>query len=280
MEASAGRLRAPDGLTLATRAWLPRPVPRAAMVLVHGLGEHIGRYQRLAGRLADAGYAVHGFDQRGHGASEGERCNVGRFEEFVHDLGAVVREVRARHPELPLVLFGHSVGGLVSLRAVQTGAVTPSVKVLSSPLLRSGMQPPKLVTSLLMALGEPFPRMPTVAIDAARLSHDADEVAAYREDPAVFHGPVKARIGAEVVRHGELALEHAGAVGVPVLLLHGREDRIADPAASVELHARLPDAAMRLVDGGKHELFHDAFAEDVTADVVRFVDRQLQPRGA
>jgi phosphoribosylaminoimidazole-succinocarboxamide synthase len=188
--------------------------------------------------------------------------------------------LRARHPELPLVLFGHSVGGLVSLRAVQTGAVAPSVKVLSSPLLRSGMQPPKLVTSLLMALGGPFPRMPTVGVDPDRLSHDPDEVAAYREDPAVFHGPVKARIGAEVVRHGELALEHASAVDVPVLLIHGREDRIADPAASVELHAHLPDAALQLVDGGKHELFHDAFADDVTADVVRFIDRQLQSRDA
>jgi alpha-beta hydrolase superfamily lysophospholipase len=277
-----------DGLALPTRAWLPDdPVrARADLVLVHGLGEHIGRYDPLAAALAAEGYAVHGYDQRGHGRAEGPRAQVDRFEQLVDDLGDVVARVRAAHPERPLVLFGHSLGGVVALRAAQAGVVEPDLLLLSSPALRVGGDAPGWLRALLTRLAGPFPDLPTQALDVSALSRDPAVVAAYRDDPAVFHGPVKARMATELVRAGAAALADARAPagsahpGPPVLIVHGREDRIADPAASEELHGALAgrDATLELYDDGPHELFNDPLRERVLGDVLGWLDARLDAR--
>lgn len=292
MDAREDRVTSRDGLALPTRAWLPAdPAPeRAAVVLVHGLGEHIGRYADLGARLASEGYAVHGYDQRGHGRAEGPRAQVDRFEQLVDDLAVVVARVRAAHPDRPLVLFGHSLGGVVALRAVQAGVVEPDLLLLSSPALRVGGDVPGWLRALVTRLAGPFPDLPTQALDVSALSRDPAVVAAYRDDPAVFHGPVKARMASELVRAGATALADAGAStngpagdghpAPPVLIVHGREDRIADPAASGELHRALAgrDATLELYDDGPHELFNDPLRERVLGDVLGWLDARLGPR--
>lgn len=293
-----------DGLALPTRAWLPDdPVrARADLVLVHGLGEHIGRYEPLAAALAAEGYAVHGYDQRGHGRAEGPRAQVGRFEQLVDDLGDVVARVRAAHPGRPLVLFGHSMGGVVALRAAQTRVVEPDALLLSSPALRVGGDVPGWLQTLLARLAGPFPDLPTKPVEVGALSRDPAVVEAYRDDPAVFHGPVKARMATELVRAGAVALADAGASvdahasvdapasadaraatghpAAPVLIVHGKGDRIADPAASEELHRAMAgrDATLELYDEGPHELFNDPLRERVLGDVLGWLDARLDGR--
>jgi len=276
-----------DGLALPTRAWRPAgPAPeRAAVVLVHGLGEHIGRYDALAERLAMEGYTVHGYDQRGHGRAEGPRAQVDRFERLVDDLGEVVARVRAAHPGRPIVLFGHSMGGVVALRAAQAGVVAPDALVLSSPALDVSGGAPGWLRALLSRLAGPFPDLPTRPVDVSAVSRDPAVVAAYRDDPAVFHGPVKARMATELVRAGAAAIAearasagaHASTDAPPVLIVHGRDDRIADPAASVRLHEALAgrDATLELYDDGPHELFNDPLRERVLDDVLRWLDARL-----
>lgn len=284
-----------DGLALPTRAWLPDDpaAERAALVLVHGLGEHVGRYGALAARLAAEGYAVHGYDQRGHGRAEGPRAQVDRFDQLVDDLGDVAARVRAAHPGRPLVVFGHSLGGVVALRAVQAGAVAPDALVLSSPALNVGGGVPGWLQALLTRLAGPFPDLPTRPVDVTALSRDPAVVAAYRDDPAVFHGPVKARMATELVRAGALALADARAAAdatpsvdalagnghprAPVLIVHGRGDRIADPGASAELHRAMAgrDATLELYDDGPHELFNDPLRERVLGDVLGWLDRRV-----
>lgn len=283
MRAVSGTFAPPGGPQLPTRAWLPdegTPI-RARIAVVHGLGEHVGRYADLAGRLTAAGYAVHGYDQRGHGAAPGERCQIERFERLVDDLGAFVADLRSHRAPASLALLGHSMGGVVALRAVQTGAVAPDALVLSSPALRDGTPAPAWVRRLVARLAEPFPGMPTVRIDTRALSRDAAEVAAYERDPANYHGPIKARIASEMARHGELGLAQADRVRVPLLIVHGREDRLARPDASVALHAALAgrDATLRLFDDGPHELFHDPLRERVTEDLLAWLDARV-PRVA
>jgi acylglycerol lipase len=278
VRASSGHLHARDGLRLPTRAWLPdaEGAERAVIVLVHGLGEHIGRYDALATRLVREGYAVHGYDQRGHGYAPGPRAQVDRFERLVEDLGDFVAQVRSEHAGRPWVLFGHSMGGVVALRAVQADAVRPDRLVLSSPTMRDGADVPGWVRSLLMRLAEPFPALPTVRIDARKVSRDPAEVAAYQQDPANFHGPIKARMAAEMARHGGLALAQTDPVTMPVLIVHGKADELSQPGASAELHRSLHgrDATLKLYDDGPHELFNDPLRDRVTADVLAWLEER------
>jgi acylglycerol lipase len=284
VRATSGHLLTRDGLRLPTRAWEPdgNGAPRATIVLVHGLGEHIGRYDAVAARFAEAGYAVHGYDQRGHGAAPGPRCQVDRFEGLIDDLDDAVAAVRAAGDGRPLVLMGHSMGGVVALRAVQTGAVVPDLLLLSAPTMRDGAEVPGWARSLLMRLAEPFPGLPTVRIDATKVSRDPAEVAAYDQDPAVFHGPVKARIAAEMARHGALALAEAERVTMPVLIVHGKADQLSQPGASAELHRSLHgrDATLELYEDGPHEMLNDPLRERVLADLLAWLDERLPPPSA
>lgn len=306
MRTSEETLTSRDGLALPTRTWLPDEPgeERAALVLIHGLGEHVGRYDALATRLAAEGYAVHGYDQRGHGSAEGPRAQVDRFEQLVDDLGEVVAHVRAAHPDRPLVLFGHSMGGVVALRAAQAGVVEPDALLLSSPALSVGGDVPGWLQALLTRVAGPFPGLPTKPVDVSALSRDPAVVEAYRQDPRVFHGPVKARMATELVRAGAAALADAVASAdarvlgsavasvdasastgaargeTPVLIVHGREDRIAHPGASAELHRALVgrDATLELYDDGPHELFNDPLRERVLGDVLGWLDARLDGR--
>jgi acylglycerol lipase len=279
VRAVSDRMATRDGLQLPTRAWLPDVAgsERAALLLVHGLAEHCGRYDALATRLVREGYAVHAYDQRGHGYAQGPRCQVDRFGRFVEDLGEVVARVRAAHPGRPLVLFGHSMGGVVALRTVQTGAADPNALVLSSPALRIGGDLPGWLKGLLKRLAGPFPGLPTMPIDATALARDPDVVAAYQQDPAVFHGPLKARVVTELVRAGEAALAEARRLGLPTMIVHGKDDRIAQPVASTELHRALDggDATLRFYDEGPHELFNDPLRERVLGDVLEWLEERL-----
>lgn len=281
MRAASDHLHTADGLRLGTRAWLPEgddaQQPRAVVVLVHGHGEHIGRYDWLAIQLVKAGYAVHGYDQRGHGYSQGTRAQVSRFEQLADDLGLFLKSVRAWHPGLPLVLLGHSMGGVVVSRAVQLGHAHPDLLVLSSPGFRPISKAPAWAKRLLALLAEPFPGLPTVQLDIRGLSRDPEEVEAYRLDPAVHHGPAKARLATQLVLHGELALAEADKLTMPVLLLHGKDDQVVEAGASGELHRSLHgrDAALILYDQGPHELFHDPLRERATADLLAWLDERL-----
>ncbi len=173
--------RTRDGLTLLTRRWAS-PDPWAVALLVHGLGEHSGRYEGLGDRLAAAGVETHAYDQRGFGASEGRRAYVRRWEEFGRDLADRAYAVRRAVADVPFVLYGHSLGGLIVLDAVVRDVVRPDLLVLSAPGLGDTIAPWRRAAARILARVAP-----TVAVanglPADGLARDPDVADAIREDP-------------------------------------------------------------------------------------------------
>lgn len=279
-------VRTRDGLTLAFRHWPCSPA-RGTVLLVHGLGEHGGRYHRLAADLNRAGWQVAAHDHRGHGASPGARGALANNDDLLHDLAAVVDTLRAAHPGR-LVLLGHSMGGLVAARFV-AGGVAPGPRppwhrevdalVLSSPALDAGLGWAK---RLLLAVARRV--APDLAqgngLSADWLSRDPATVAAYRADPLV-HDRITARLAAFIVDGGEQVRALAPRWPLRTLLLQAGSDRCVAPAGSAAFAAAAngPGASGRVTAHAYPALFHEIFNEperdEVVATLCAWLDTQL-----
>ena len=259
------RLKTRDGLTLHLQHW-PAAATRGVLV-VHGLGEHIGRYAQVAAQLNACGWQVYGYDQRGHGRSEGPRGGLRANDDLLHDLSAVVDAVRAVQSG-PLVLLGHSMGGLVAARFVAGDGAEPwsrpvEALVLSSPALDAGMS---LAQKLLLAsLGRLAPNLAVGnGLKPEWISRDPEVVRAYVADPLV-HDRVTPRLARFIVDGGEVVGARAEQWRVPTLLLYAGSDRCVAPAGSAGFAAAAPQAVV-----AAHEfrpLFHEIFNEPEQAEV-------------
>jgi alpha-beta hydrolase superfamily lysophospholipase len=253
--------------SIVVREW-PHPRPRRLALLVHGYGEHVGRYAEVAEILVTHGAAVFGPDHLGHGRSAGERVLIEDFEDVVADVHTVAGLARAAYPDVPLVMVGHSMGGMIAARYAQLHGDALAALVLSGPVIGDWELPRRL-----LALDE----IPDTPISPASLSRDLDVGAAYAADPLVWHGPMKrptvkafARMLDTVSRDAE-----AGGVGqLPLLWLHGADDRLVPlPGSRVgveELRAR--ETTELIYPGARHEVFHETNKADVFADLVHFLD--------
>jgi alpha-beta hydrolase superfamily lysophospholipase len=266
-----------DGLTLQLREW-PVPDARGTVVIVHGLGEHIGRHARVAERLNAEGWSVLGHDQRGHGASEGPRGALAHADDFLTDLAQVIDIARSRHPG-PLVLLGHSLGGLIASRFVlgTPGAAwrrEVDALVLSSPALDPSMN--AFQKGLLAVLG---PIAPNLAVNnglkPAWISRDPAVVRAYQADPLV-HDRVTPRLVRFIIDGGEAVRGAAAAWRVPTLLMWAGSDRCVAPAGSAAFAAAAP---RDLVSSREFKpLFHEIFNEPEQAEVLGVLTAWLAER--
>ena len=256
---------ASDGENLAVRDWpLPAGERRATALVVHGLGEHSGRYHALAGRLNGWGFAVRGYDHYGHGASGGPRGGLTSDLRLEDDLADLIDATRAgMRPGEPLVLLGHSMGGLVAAHLVARGVRPVDALVLSSPALAAFLNP---VQKLLLAT---LPRLaPNLRVgnglDPHDLSHDAAVVAAYRADRRC-HDRICARLARYIADAGPATVAHAPRWSVPTLLLWGEGDRIVDPAGSQVFATAAPQdvLAAQGFAGLYHEIFNERDARPV-----------------
>lgn len=264
-----------DGNRLFCRRFSP-PAPTAAMVLVHGFVEHSGRYVELAWRLVERNVAVLAFDLRGHGRSAGPRVWVDRFDRFVDDLAAVLASARQAWPDLPLFVFGHSLGGAIVARTVIDRQPDLRGVALSAPGLRVSSDVFPWLRRLALALDGLVPRLRLVRATASRVSRDPAVVAQFRGDPLVFHGRFPVHIGAEILRAGPAILASAEQFRSPVLVLHGTGDRLTDPRGSQEFLERVAstDTTLRLYPELWHDLLHEPEKEQVTADLIEWLDRR------
>lgn len=268
---------ASDGENLAVQDWpLAEEVrPRAAMLLVHGLGEHAGRYERLARTLNGWGFMVRGYDHYGHGQSAGPRGALPHHNRLLDDLADLVESMRNRFPGLPLVLLGHSLGGLLAAGFVARGILTVDGLVLSSPALAMRLNPLQRLLLGIVSRVAPNLRVRS-GLDPRFLSHDPEVVAAYRTDPLV-HDRVSGRL-ARFIAH-EAAQVRACAPGwvVPTVLLYAGDDRLVDPAGSRAFAAAAPREVVEphCYDGLYHELFHELQPQPVFATLRRWLDARF-----
>ena len=274
-------LQTSDGLRLHVSRWMPEAPAKAAVVLIHGFTEHGGRYAELAERLNRHGCAVYAPDLRGHGRSEGEQILVMAFDQYLEDLQRVVAHARQQAPGRPLFLYGHSMGGTIV--ALWAASREPGVRglVLSAPPVRMGDHVFPLLRRLAGIFGRLFPRLRVVRLGTGTLSRDPAVVEDFRSDPLVYHGRLPCRTGAEILRAAERLRHGAGAIRLPLLILHGTADGLTDPAGSQELYDRVasPDKTLKLYQGLYHDLVHEPEKEEVMADLVGWMERRVRDEG-
>ncbi|MEU0673622.1 lysophospholipase [Streptomyces sp. NPDC006172] len=258
---------------LTAHAWPHPGAPRYLALLVHGYGEHAGRYEETAAVLTGHGAAVFAVDHVGHGRSAGERVVIEDFEDVVTDLHTAATLARAAHPGLPLVVIGHSMGGLIAARYARRHGDTLAALVLSGPVIGVWELPGRL-----LAL-DPIPDTP---ISPAALSRDPAVGAAYAADPLVWHGPMKRPTLEAFVRTLGTVAEGGDVGPLPVLWLHGEDDRLVPLDGSRVGVERLTGGrpgggglTEHVYPGARHEVFHETNRAEVFADLTRFLDAVL-----
>jgi len=272
------KLQTSDGLVLVGEHH-PRPDCRAVVVILHGYAEHAGRYAALVAELGEAGYECHLLDLRGHGRSAGVRGYVHRFDEYLDDVDLFLERIGEdrRHPAVPRILLGHSLGGLISLAYVLRRPEAFGALAVSSPFLHPALEVPALKAGVAAITSHVMPtHLIRSDLDSRGLSHDPTVVAAYDRDPRVFK-TVSPRWFFEVQRSQREILERAGAIRLPALFLIGDADPIADPRRAREVFARLGSADKRLVvyPGFFHEVFNELERERVVHDLLSWLDERI-----
>ena len=269
MKESSATLKTADGLDLHVRRWQAEDVPhRWTFVVVHGLGEHGGRYQHLAEWFMPLGATVYAMDQRGHGRSGGQRGHAPSLNALLDDIDAVV--VRARSESGgPVVLIGHSFGGLLAIAYALTYPDHIDKAILSAPSLIARVKVPGWKRTLAGVLPKVAPKASFAnEIDANVLSHDPATAPAYRSDPLV-HNRITAGLYGDTIARGEEFIARAPELRVPFLLMHGRDDQIVDPIGSQRFFARAtaPERAFCVYPRLYHEIFNELEHEKVFQDI-------------
>ncbi len=256
--------------------WSPNGEPTAILVLAHGLGEHARRYDHVAERLTDLGIVVFAPDHRGHGRSGGKRLHARAMGEFTDDLDTLFDIATSAHPGLPTFLLGHSMGGAIALAYALDHQDRLTALVLSGPALIVTSGTPKPVVELGKLIGRILPDMPVQKLDSKAVSRDPAVVAAYDADPLVHHGLVPAGIARVLVLNEESVAQRLPDLTLPLLVLHGSADRLADPAGAdlVADRAGSSDLTHKLYEGLFHEVFNEPEQDRVLSDLVDW----LQPR--
>jgi alpha-beta hydrolase superfamily lysophospholipase len=264
-------------LELYYQAWLPLAGSRrAVLVNLHGLGDHSGLYPSLAAYLPPRGVSLYAYDMRGNGRSPGQRAYLGRWEEYRGDLHAFLGRVKEAEPDLPLFLLGNSLGGLVVLDyALHHPPGLAGVIAAAAPLGQLGV--PRPLMALGRVLSQVWPRFSLqVGMDLSGLARDPAVIEAVLGDP-FFHRRGTARLSTEVTAAIQRVQRMAGGLSVPLLLLHGSEDRMVPPDGSRTFFAavRQPDREYREYPGAYHGLFADLGSAEILADVARWIEQHL-----
>jgi alpha-beta hydrolase superfamily lysophospholipase len=269
---------ASDGNNVVVQDWPLDPAVklRGVVIVVHGLGEHAGRYDHVARQLNDWGFAVRGYDQCGHGESGGARGGLPSDTRMLDDLADMVDSTRARMRKgLPLILLGHSMGGLVVGRFVSLAMREVDGLVMSSPALNAGMNAfQKFLVSLLPKIA-PDLRVGN-GVKPQFISHDPAVVVAYKADPLV-HDRISARLARFIADAGPQTVALAAKWTVPTLLLYAGDDRLLNPQGSRDFAAAAPKDVVttQCFDTLYHEIFNELDAAPVFAALKQWLDRRF-----
>lgn len=258
------------------KSWVS-DAPKAHLFLVHGLGEHCQRYEPLAHFLNQHGHALYSMDLPSHGKSTGERGHIDSFDVFFDAIDQLISHSGVDPQTNPCFLLGHSMGGLIATRYLQTHKHHFNGAVLSAAALKTPQETPAWQASLIRTLSRFFPTLPILALDASGISRDPDVVANYQADPLVNKKKLSARFLTELDAQMTLALQQANTLSLPMLILHGDADAMTAPKGSEQLFSTIEsqDKTLKIYPGLYHEIFNEPEAQNVFMDVKHWLDNQM-----
>ena len=265
-----------DGLPMFAQTWTPPATPKAVIALVHGVGDHSGRFPWLVEAFTAAGYAISAFDLRGHGKSGGPRVHAPTYESLLRDIDRHLENTRERFPGLPLVLYGHSFGGAQVLCYVLKRSPRLPAVVASSPGLASGVRQPavKVLMGRVLSLIAPTLRIPLGSPDSS-LSHDPGWIETSLHDP-MFFKTLSARIGIEQLDTNAWILAQP-AFPLPLLIMQGTADQHVDPSVNISFAGRVRgDVTLKTWDGLGHELHNEVKRDEVLTYALQWLGAHIR----
>lgn len=258
------------------QGWLPEENVKAVLLVVHGLGEHCGRYMNVVNHFVPLDYAIYGLDHIGHGKSDGAREYVERFDDYTNTLAIFYNMVTDLQAEKPIFLLGHSMGGAIASYYLLDHQDDFKGAILSAPGVKVGDSISQATITMSKILSKLAPKMGVIALDVDGISRDPEVVEAYVNDPLVFHGKTPARLGAELLSAIQRITAEAGNITLPFIVVQGAEDSIVDPSGAQMLYdkASSEDKTLKIYD----ELYHECFNEPERDRVLRDVENWLEVR--
>lgn len=280
MNHTTGTFQSPGGDELVYQTWQPNGDPKAVMIICHGVGEHSGRYMNLVHPLTEQGYAVMGYDHLGCGQSAGQRGHINSWEDFRSGLRSCLGLVQTSYPNIPVFLYGHSMGALIALDFIQRSPQELQGVILSgTPIEPAGVGTPakELIAKLLSRV------WPTYSIDLglnpASLSRDSQIVKAYQEDPLVQRN-VTVRWGTEAMSIQSHTAQRPDLIQLPVLFIHGSDDplNLLSGVRRFFQNISYPDKQLHVYQGSLHEPHNDLEHDQVAQDIINWLDGHLPKR--
>lgn len=265
------------GVIVATATWVPES-PKAIFVFSHGHAEHAGRYALLVTTMVSEGFAVATLDHRGHGRSSGTRALAMRFDDFVDDLGSVVMRAKIAFSGLPLVLFGHSMGGLIAIRYAEAHPEQVDFLITSGPALIIDEETPPIVRKVGEAMSRLLPTAPVPRSEGNVLSTDEAIGIGFDVDHRTHHGETRIRTAIEMIHAGEDARRRFDRITMPLLAMHGADDELTNPCGTELLYkgAATADRTIVLWPGMRHEILNEPDRGEVMQFIVDWIAPRIQ----
>ncbi|HOT92166.1 MAG TPA: lysophospholipase [Anaerolineae bacterium] len=277
MEHREGFFRGVRDAQIYYQAWLPETECKAVLLIVHGLAEHSGRYMNVVNHFVPLGYAVYGLDHIGHGKSEGTRVYVKRFADYTDTLKIYFDMVRGWHPDKPIFLVGHSMGGLIGAAYLLEHQNELAGAVLSGPLIKAAGEISPTIIFMGKLLSALTPKAGLLGLNAEGVCRDPAVVQAYVNDPLVYTGKTTARLAAELIAATQRVADEAPKITLPLLIVQGSEDKLVDPVGAEVLYDKVssPDKTLKIYEGFYHEVFNEPERAQVLKDVEAWLEKHL-----
>jgi alpha-beta hydrolase superfamily lysophospholipase len=264
-----GNFKGARDINIYYQAWLPDGDVKAVLFLVHGLGDHCGRYMNHVNRFVPLGYAVYGLDHIGHGKSDGQREVIDRFSDFTDTLKIYYEMVKGWQPGKPIFILGLSMGSLIACDYIIDHPSDFKGAILSAPLVVVGDAFSPFILTMARILSVIAPKAGVTKLDTAALSHNPEVVKAYETDPLVFHEKTPARLGGEMLKTLERINAEVDKITLPFIVIQGGADKLVDPAGAQILYdkAGSKDKTLKIYDGLYHEVHNEPQREVMFKDL-------------
>tara|TARA_B100000965_G_scaffold77846_1_gene61821 strand:- start:2710 stop:3549 length:840 start_codon:yes stop_codon:yes gene_type:complete len=269
-------IKSKDGSNLMYYSWLPNKKIKVAIGIIHGLGEHSSRYDDFAEYFCKKGYGVYSIDLRGHGKSEGKRGHVNNFKKLIDDSEEMFINIRKENLNVPMVMFGHSLGGCIALNYLcENQSKEIDLAIISSPWLKTVLEPPKFIIYIQKILVVLFPSFTlNNRLDPYHLSKNTNKVKKYIKDPLV-HNRISLKMFSEVNKAIDKIENESEKINIPVLLLHGKKDNIISFKGTKKISKKINNSKLILYEGLYHEPHNDLEKNEILDNYTSFIKNNI-----